>query len=61
MKGAMIYDDYIKLRDAKVGDIVELSTGETITVDRKFGSIGTHVTKPTKNSNLDIYDHTYIG
>lgn len=61
MNMAMNYNDYIKLRDAKVGDVVELSTGETITVDKKFGSIGTHVTKPTKNSNLDVYDHTYIG
>lgn len=60
MNKALLYDDYIKLRNAKVGDMVELSTGETLTKTRAVDPIKISPCKPTKNTNLDFYDHTYV-
>lgn len=59
---AMNYEDYIKLRDAKVGDAVILSDGTEIKKKKLTDSespIGTHH-RPSKWSNLDSYDGTYI-
>lgn len=55
---AMLYDDYIKIRDAKIGEEVVLSDG-TIVI-RGSMKTGRH-SKPTKNMNLDLYDGTYVG
>lgn len=55
---AILYDDYIKIRDAKIGEEVVLSDGTTVV--RTSMKSGSH-RKPTKNTNLDRYDGTYIG
>ena len=60
---AMIYEDYIKLRDAKVGDVVILSDGTEIKKKKMTDSespIGVHYAHPSKYRNLDSYDGTYV-
>lgn len=54
----MLFDDYIKYRDAKIGEEVTLSDGTKVI--RKTMIENSH-RKPTKNMNLDLYDGTYIG
>lgn len=59
---AMLYEDYIKLRNAKVGEVVTLSDGSEIkkkklTVSENY--IGEHQ-RPSKWRNLDSYDGTYV-
>lgn len=61
MNEAMNYDDYIKLRDAKVGDTVKLSDGRIITKTVAYNFKNAHRSKPSKYQNLDFYDHTYEG
>lgn len=55
--GAILYEDYIKIRNAKEGEEVTLSDGTKIVVT-KIGNIGNH-RPPTKHMNLDFYDGTY--
>ena len=60
---AMLYEDYIKLRDAKVGDIVKLSDGtelkkKSLTDSESY--VGVHYAHPSKYRNLDSYDGTYV-
>lgn len=60
---AMKYEDYIKLRDAKIGDVVVLSDGTEIKKEKMTESespIGIHYQHPSKYRNLDSYDHTYV-
>lgn len=60
---AMNYEDYIKLRDAKVGEIVILSDGTEVKKKKMTDSespIGVHHQHPSKYRNLDSYDHTYV-
>lgn len=59
---AMLYEDYIKLRNAKVGEVVTLSDGSEIKKKKLTGSesiIGDHQC-PSKWRNLDSYDGTYV-
>lgn len=59
---AMLYKDYITLRDAKVGDTVVLSNGRKIKKRKLTDSeacIGTHQ-RPSSYRNLDSYDNTYV-
>ena len=61
---AMLYEDYIKIRDAKIGDIVVLSDGSEFEKKKLTDSespIGTHHQRCSKHRNLDSYDGTYIG
>lgn len=56
---AMLYDDYIKIRDAKIGDTVVLSDGTEIIKKKMTESeapIGVHHSHPTCNMGLDYYD-----
>ena len=58
MNNAMLYEDYIKLRNAKIGEEVTLSDGTKIirnTMKNRY-----HHKKPTKNMNLDWCDGTYV-
>lgn len=60
---AMNYEDYIKLRDAKVGEIVILSDGTEVKKKKMTDSespIGVHHQHPSKYRNLDSYDRTYV-
>lgn len=58
---AMLWEDYMKLRHAKVGEVVTLSTGEEITkAISTDDAIDIHRSKPSKWSNLDTYDGTYV-
>lgn len=61
---AMLYEDYIKLRDAKVGETVVLSDGTEIVKKKPTDSEryigGKHVSRPSKHRNLDSYDGTYV-
>ena len=60
---AMLYEDYIKLRDAKVGYIVILSDGTEFVKKKMTDSespIGTHHQHPSKWRNLDSYDGTWV-
>lgn len=57
---ALLYEDYRKLRNTKVGETVVLSIREEV----KKKQPDDHVNgkrKPTKNCNLDFYDGSYIG
>lgn len=59
---AMLFDDYIKLRNAKVGEKVTLSDGREIVKNHLTVSgtaIGSSHKKPGKWTNLDFYDNTY--
>lgn len=59
---AMLFDDYIKLRNAKVGEKVTLSDGREIVKNCLTVSetvIGSSHKKPGKWTNLDFYDNTY--
>ena len=38
--GAMLYEDYILIRDAKVGDRIVLSDGTEMDITKKDGNIG---------------------
>lgn len=60
---ALLYEDYIKIRDAKVGDVVILADGSEMVIDENTngGSIGKHHSRCSKNVNLDFYDRTYEG
>lgn len=59
---AMLYGDYMLIRNAKVGDHVVLSDGTEIAITKKDGNIGSHSShKTTKNVNLDFYDGNYNG
>lgn len=63
MHRAMLYEDYIKLRDAKVGDVVVLSNGTELVKKHYTDSespIGVHHQHPSKYRNLDSYDGTYV-
>lgn len=60
---AMLYEDYIKLRDAKVGDTVVLSDGSEYVKKKLTDSesyIGTHHQHCSKYRNLNSYDGTYV-
>ena len=57
---AMLYEDYMKVRNAKVGESVVLSTGEKITKTAE-ANVAFRNSRPTKNTGLDFYDRTYIG
>lgn len=57
---AMLYEDYIKIRDAKIGEEVVLSDGTTVIRSSMKTERHRH-RKPTKNMNLDCYDGTYVG
>lgn len=59
---AMLYEDYIKLRNAKVGETVVLSDGSEYVKKKLTDSesyIGSHQTC-SKYRNLDSYDGTYV-
>lgn len=63
MHRAMLYEDYIKLRDAKVGDVVFLSDGTEMVKKKMTDSespIGVHYQHPSRYRNLDSYDGTYV-
>lgn len=60
---AMLYEDYIKIRNAKCGETVTLSDGTEIIKKKMTESespIGVHHQHPSKWRNLDSYDHTYV-
>ena len=61
--GAMLYEDYILIRDAKVGDHIVLSDGTEMDITKKDGNIGSpwNKNKTTKNMGLSFYDRTYEG
>lgn len=52
---AQLYDDYMRIRKAKKGEEIKLSSGEDYIKDYE-GDVIAHVSKPTKNMNLDFYD-----
>lgn len=54
----MMYDDYIKYRDAKIGEEVTLSDGTKVIRKSMVEESHGH---SSKNMNLDFYDGTYIG
>ena len=61
MNGAMLYEDYMKLREAEVGSTVEMSDGTNVVKKEHMYPIGHgYVGRPTKNMNLDFYDGTYV-
>ena len=57
----LLYDDYIKLRDAKVGETVIFKDGSEITKTRAMLDTSSHKSKPTKNMGLDFYDRNFEG
>lgn len=58
----LTYDDYIKLRNAKVGEVVELSFGEVVRTSKNDPSTRfAGASRCSANTGLDYYDHTYEG
>lgn len=59
---AMLFEDYIKLRNAKVGDVVVLSDGteiKKIKITDSENYIGAHQSC-SRYRNLDSYDGAYV-
>lgn len=59
---AMLYEDYIKLRNAKIGDVVILSDGSEVKKTKLTCSESPVDvrSRASHNMNLDYYDHTYV-
>lgn len=55
---AMLFEDYIRYRDAKIGEEVTLSDGTVMVRKSMVETVPSH---SSKNMNLDFYDGTYVG
>lgn len=56
----LTYEDFIKLRNAKIGDVVKLSFGEVERTSKNDPSTRFKgESRCSPNIDLDYYDHTY--